>query len=166
MSHDIRREAADIAEGLDNGDTRWATDRLRQDLYQMHPDDAMELVRQIQQREQQGYGSDLIVSQMPGRGGRGRGQQEFLSVEVESVMYDRRSGREYYSTQPVGTIALPYYDQRPGRPYPGHGGGHHGGHRRGGDDNDIVPFLGGVAVGTVLGIILNNGNNRRGGRRR
>jgi len=165
MSHNIRREAADIADGLDNGDGRWAADRLRQDLQQMHPDQAMELLRQIQSQERQGYGSDLIVDRVQGRRG-----QEFLSVNVESLIYDRRRG-EQIITQQVGMVPLPYYDQHqqpypPGRypqPYPGHGG-HHGGHRRGGDD-DIVPFLGGVAVGTVLGILLNNGSNRRGRRR-
>lgn len=109
---EIRQESRVIASQLDRGDPQIAADLLRRDLQTMPPGAAAALIRETQEKDQKGYGADLVVNPVIARDGYGRAYdtgQRNLSI------YDNRTG---YSER-VATLNAspqPYYEARPGYP--------------------------------------------------
>ncbi len=130
----LLREAAFIAQQMDSGNADLASQRLRDDLYQLQrsPEQATQLVQLIQQFDRKGSGADFEI--------RTSRQNGFSVANASIVDYDYfrdgRTGRvqrEQYSRDRICTILLPqdggnrrysggysgqpYYGPNDGQPY-------------------------------------------------
>lgn len=162
----VERESNIVADQLDNNDAYSAANRLRQDMVSMYPEDFSRLVNRTMQKDEKGYGADLvIVNQSAGRDECGRqitdrvlgvqgydqwGNSQFHRVGSLGQLGSqyRCDGGDYYPPRPLPVPQWPHPNNpiyRPTYPY-GHGGN------------------GGIIIGPGGNIIIDiplGGRNRR-----
>ena len=158
----VERESNIVADQLDNNDAYGAANRLRQDLNNMYPEDFNRLVNRTMQKDEKGYGADLvIVNQSAGRDNCGRqitervlgvqgydqwNRAQFYPVTSlgENRPQYRCDGGQYYPPVPLPVPTWPHPNNPIYRPPYGYGHGRDGGIIIGPGGNIIIDIpLGG-----------------------
>lgn len=98
MSHRIENQARDLARMLDRGQGEQVVQILRQEAYQISPREFSRLVRETNQREQNGRGDDLRV--------RSHNGHEDVSIEINGRDHYGRRTRYEENIRPHGPWAV------------------------------------------------------------